>query len=183
MGIPPLRDDELLAIRCQLAEPEALDELVVRWHPALQRYVRGLLPTDDQAGDVLQDVWIGVLRGLARLREPAALVPWMFGIARRTVMTRLRVKYATAEVPIADLDVPSTEAQDAEWDREVEWASVEQALTRMPVVERDVLVLFHLQELSLRDLAQVLDVPEGTVKSRLHRARKQMRALMTEGKP
>jgi RNA polymerase sigma factor (sigma-70 family) len=183
MGIPPLRDDELLAIQCQLGEPEALDELVARWHPALQRYVRSLLPTDNQASDVLQDVWIGILRGLARLREPASLVPWMFGIARRTVMTRLRVKYAAAEVPIADLDVPSTDAPDREWDKEVEWASVEQALARMPVVERDVLVLFHLQELSLRDLSQVLDVPEGTVKSRLHRARRQLRTLMTEEKP
>ncbi len=183
MGIPPLRDDELLAIRCQLAEPKALDELVARWHPALQRYVRGLLPSDDQSSDVLQDVWIGILRGLARLREPASLVPWMFSIARRMVMTRLRVKYATAEVPIADLDVPSTDAQDAEWEREVEWALVERALADMPVVEREVLVLFYLQELSLGELARVLGVPEGTVKSRLHRARRQLRTLMTEGKP
>lgn len=174
-------DNELLAIRCQLGEPDALDELVARWHPALHRYVRGLLPTDDQAGDVIQDVWIGILRGLGRLREPASLVPWMFGIARRTVMNRLRVKYAMAEVPIADLDVPSTDAPDLEWERDVEWAAAERALARMPVVERDVLVLFHLQELSLRDLSHILNVPEGTVKSRLHRARRQLRTLMTEG--
>lgn len=186
MVSPPRRDDEseLLAIRCQLGEREALDALVLRWHPALQRYIRGLLPSDDQASDVLQDVWIGILRGLARLREPSALVPWMFGIARRTVMTRLRVRYATAEVPLGDLEVPAaTDPPDVEWDKTVEWAAVEHALLRMPVMERDVLVLFHLQELSLRELAQVLSVPEGTVKSRLHRARRQLRALMAEETP
>jgi RNA polymerase sigma factor (sigma-70 family) len=177
----PSRDDELLAIRCQLGEPAALDDLVLRWHPPLRRYVRGLLPTDDHAVDVLQDVWIGILRGLGRLRDPAALVPWMFGIARRTVMTRLRVRYTTAEVPLADIAEPAgTDTPDEDWDDALVWASVERALTRLPVVEREVLVLFHLKEMSLRDLAAVLNVPEGTVKSRLHRARRQLRTLIEE---
>lgn len=177
----PSRDDELLAIRCQLGEPGAFDALVLRWHEPLQRYVRGLLPGDDLAADVLQEVWLGVLRGIARLQEPSALAPWMFSITRRAVMTRLRKRYAASvEVPIDTFDdfgAVSDTVDDSDT-----WASVERHLDQLPVVEREVLVLFYLKEMSLRDLAHVLDVPEGTVKSRLHRARKQLRSVIGEAR-
>ena len=176
----PSRDDELLVIRCQLGEPEALDALVLRWHTPLSRYIRGLLPADNLADDVTQEVWLAVLRGLSRLREPSALAPWIFGIARRTVMTRLRAKYAaSAEVPVESLDdLEGNDAGDPYGTDTVEWSRVEQQLARLPVTEREVLVLFYLKEMSLQDIAAVLVVPLGTVKSRLHRARKQLRELL-----
>lgn len=174
------RDDELLVIRCQLGEPEAFDALVLRWHPPLSRYIKGLLPNDNSADDVVQELWMGVLRGLPRLRDPGALVPWLFSIARRAVMTRLRQRYASAaEVSMAVPD--DLAAQDIPLDTpEDDWTMVERNLDRLAAVEREVLVLFYLKELSLQDLSTVLAVPVGTVKSRLHRARQQLRTLVSE---
>lgn len=169
------RDDELLVIRCQLGEPEAFDALVLRWHPPLSRYIKGLLPDDNAADDVVQELWIGVLRGIPRLREPASLAPWLFSIARRAVMTRLRQRYAAAvEVPLTapdDIGADDTPVDAAEDD----WTMLEHHLDRLAVAEREVLVLFYLKEMSLQELSAVLAIPVGTVKSRLHRARRQLR--------
>lgn len=175
------RDDELLVIRCQLGEQEAFDALVLRWHPPLSRYIKGLLPGDNSADDVVQELWIGVLRGITRLRDPAALAPWLFSIARRAVMTRLRARYAAAvELPMAATD--DVVAPDVSLDAcEDDWSVVEAHLDKLALVEREVLVLFYLQEMSLQDLSTVLAVPVGTVKSRLHRARRQLRALVGKG--
>jgi RNA polymerase sigma factor (sigma-70 family) len=177
------RDDELLVVRCQLGEPEAFDALVLRWHPPLSRYIQSLLPRDNSADDVVQELWIGVLRGIPRLRVPEALAPWLFSIARRAVMNRLRHRYGSAlEVPLtAPDDFPAEEAADDA--AEADWAAIEANLDKLPVIDREVLMLFYLKEMSLQELSAVLGVPVGTVKSRLHRARRQMRMLVGEEAP
>jgi RNA polymerase sigma factor (sigma-70 family) len=178
----PSRDDELLVIRCQLGEPEAFDALVLRWHTPLSRYIKGLLPSDNLADDVTQQVWLAILRGIPRLREPASLAPWIFGIARRSVMTRLRVKYAASvEVQMDSLDtLESPHTGDAVDADALDWARVERQLSRLQMIDREVLVLFYLKEMSLVEIAAVLHIPTGTVKSRLHRARTQLRVLLEE---
>lgn len=173
-------EDELLVIRCQLGERPAFDDLVARWHGPVWKYIRRVAGDDDAARDVAQDVWLGVLRGIGRLRDGTRLRPWLFGIARRALMDRLRRQYATpadAEVDLAAL--PADVRPD---DSEEEIAAMERELGRLPVVEREVLTLFYLRELSLAEVADVLGVPVGTVKSRLFRARGQLRrALHSEG--
>jgi RNA polymerase sigma-70 factor (ECF subfamily) len=71
-------------------------------------------------------------------------------------------------------------AEPSPRDLEEESRLVHEELARLPVVERDVLALFYLQELSLDELSQVLDIPVGTVKSRLFRARRLLRARLVE---
>ena len=176
-------EDELLAVRCQLGEPAAMDALVERWHPALWRYVRRLSASDDAAADVVQDTWLRVLRALPRLRDPARLRAWLFGIARRALMDALRGRYAAdARALPDDPDAgppDDADAPDDAWERAESRALVHEALARLPLVEREVLVLFHLEALSLAQLAEVLGVPLGTVKSRLHRARRLLREALT----
>lgn len=168
--------DELLAVRCQLGERAAFDELIERWHTPLWRYVRRLLGDADVTAEVLQDVWIRVLRGLPGLRDPSRLRAWLFTIARRTSMDRLRIKYS--EPPTASIDDVDVVEED-EPDLADDLERMQQELARMPLVEREVLVLFYLQELALDQIAEVLDVPAGTVKSRLFRARRMLRQQMT----
>jgi RNA polymerase sigma factor (sigma-70 family) len=167
---------ELLAVRCQMGERQALDALVARWHLPLWKYARRLTGSDDAAADAVQEVWLRVLRGLPTLREPARLRPWVFGIARRVLMDRLRVQYSAPS--IADMDVEElgahVDADGAPGDLD----ELKSELESMPVVERDVLVLFYLDELSLAELADVLAIPIGTAKSRLFRARRMLRTRL-----
>jgi RNA polymerase sigma factor (sigma-70 family) len=174
------KEDELLVIRCQLGERAAFDELTERWHPPLWKYLRRVTGTDDAAKDVAQDVWLRVLRGIARLRDGSRLRPWLFGIARRALMDRLRQQYAG--LVDSDIDVAELAADQTTDSPEQEIADMEHELERLPVTEREVLTLFYLRELSLAEVAEVIGVPVGTVKSRMFRARRLLRqALDSKG--
>lgn len=190
---PPARvaqEDEYLAVRCQLGEPAAFEELIARWQGPLWTYVRRLVGEEDGAREVLQDAWLRILRGIARLRDGAKLRAWLFGIVRRTLMDRLRSEYSRAgEVELGDLD-PAAEpglgdvGGPESWDgREADLQALEAGLGRLPLLEREVLTLFYLRELSLSEVAETLGVPVGTVKSRLFRARNLLRREMSERRP
>lgn len=166
-------DDEWLVVRCQLGERVAFDELIAKWQGPLSTYVQRVGADDDAAREVVQDTWIRVIRGIARLRDGTRLRAWLFGIARRVLMDRWRAKYAAPQA--ADLDLASLPAGEDVPDREGDLAAMEHELARLPLVEREVLTLFYLDELSLADVADVLGVPPGTVKSRLFRARRMLR--------
>jgi RNA polymerase sigma-70 factor (ECF subfamily) len=170
---------ELLVIRCQLGERAAFDELIERWHVRLWQYARRLTGGDEAADDAVQDVWLRVLRGIGQLRDGAKLRPWIFGIARRVLMDRLRERYGApveATVDVADLaaDPPDFAASDI--------AVMEQQIERLPVIDREVVALFYFDGLSLNEIADIAGVPVGTVKSRLHRARRTLRQhLVSQG--
>lgn len=170
--------DEWLVVRCQLGEPDAFDALIARWHPSLWLYIRRMAGDDGDAQDLAQELWVRVFRGIARLRDGSCLRAWLFGIARRLLMDRLRAKYAN---PLAaDVDIGTLAAEADTVDSEADLVLLEAALEALPPVEREVLTLFYLQDLSLAELAETLGVPVGTVKSRLFRARRMLRAAMPE---
>lgn len=168
--------DELLLVRCQLGEPAAFDALVERWHAPLWRYLRRLARDDEDAADALQDAWLRILRALPALRDPARGRPWLFGIARRAMLDRVRRRYAAPEPDEPLVDALAAPEPDPELVDDVDALHAE--LATMPLVEREVLVLFYLRELSLAEVAEVLAVPVGTVKSRLFRARTMLRAQL-----
>ena len=76
---------------------EAFAELVRAWHTPIWTYVRRMVGPAE-AEDVVQEVWLAVVRGLPRLRQPARFTPWLFTIARRAVTNRLREEYARLEM-------------------------------------------------------------------------------------
>ncbi|SDI33666.1 RNA polymerase sigma factor [Nonomuraea jiangxiensis] len=166
--------DELLVVRAQLGERAALAELVLRWRTPVWTYVRRMLDAE-RADDVAQEIWLAVVRGLPRLREPDRFAPWLFTIARRSITDRLRAEYAEAEA-FADVAAVSDDPAEAT----VERAELTAGLSALPVLEREVLVLFYLEDLSVEECAQVCRVPAGTIKSRLSRARRLLREQLTE---
>ncbi|AWS46344.1 RNA polymerase sigma factor [Streptosporangium sp. 'caverna'] len=166
--------DELLVVRCQLGEREAFAELVGIWNDPVWTYVRRMIGSS-QADDVAQEVWLAVVRGLPRLKEPDRFAPWLFTIARRTVANRLREEYGRHEV-LAEEEQATADPADALVDR----AELLAGLSELPVREREILVLFYLEDLSLEDCAEICAIPVGTVKSRLSRARRMLRDHLTE---
>ncbi|RVX41300.1 RNA polymerase sigma-70 factor (ECF subfamily) [Nonomuraea polychroma] len=167
--------DELLVVRAQLGERAALAELVARWRMPVWTYVRRMLDVE-RADDVSQEVWLAVVRGLPRLREPGRFVPWLFTIARRSVADRLRGEYVREREGLVASDVVVGDPVEAMVDR----AGLVDALSGLPVLEREILVLFYLEDLPVEDCAQICQVPVGTVKSRLNRARRLLRERLEE---
>lgn len=176
------RRSELLVVRCQLGEREAFTELVEVWHGPLWRYLRGMVESAALADDLAQEAWVGVVRGLPRLRQPERFVPWLFTIGRRVVLDHLRQAYSARQLTAADESVEAAEAaDDGDFPGGVlDRMEIQSGLGKLPPKEREVLILFHLEDLPLAACATVLDVPPGTVKSRLSRARRMLRDILTE---
>ena len=169
-------EDELLVVRCQLGEPEAFDDLIARWHGPLWQYIRRMTGRDEEAQDTLQDVWLRVIRGIARLRDGSRLRGWLFGITRRVLMDRLRRQYAMP--PASEVSTDALAAEPEASDREESFEALDTAIETLPLIEREILMLFYLRDLSLAEIADALYIPIGTVKSRLFRARRMARAVI-----
>ncbi|WP_447726917.1 RNA polymerase sigma factor [Sphingomonas koreensis] len=169
--------DELLVIRCQLGDRAAFDGLIARWAAPVAAYARRVTQDGDAASELTQDIWLRTFRGIGRLRDPQRFRSWLFGIAHRAFADSLRRRYAA--FPIADADaadlIEAPEPDLADLDL------VERGLARLPLVEREILTLFYLQELSIAEVADALRIAPGTVKSRLHRARLLLRHEFEKG--
>lgn len=175
--------EELLAVRCQLGEAAAFAELVELLHLRLWRYLVRLIGERAAAEDVLQETWLRVLRDISRLREPGRLVSWIFGIGRHIAIDRLRRRRVWVEASDSEvLQLPAKAEEEPALAARLDQLTAE--LQELPLLEREVLTLFYLDELSLRQVAEVVGVPEGTIKSRLFRARRLLHErLVAQGDP
>lgn len=173
--------DTLIAIRCQLGDRDAWDELVQRWHPRLRRLVARLIVDDTIVEDLMQTIWLRITRGLGRLQDPERLGVWLYRVARAAVVDRWRQQYrqpTTGDLHTEALVEITTEHDDLDWIVNVD--ALEAALRELGPREREVVVLHYLEERPLAQVAEICDTPIGTLKSRLHRARRLLRDRLTE---
>jgi RNA polymerase sigma-70 factor (ECF subfamily) len=172
-------DVQLLAEIAAGAE-QAFVELYRRRHPDVYRFAFAMARSRSFAQDVMQEVFLNVLENAGRF-DPAkgSARAWLFGCARHVTLDRLRLERRwTDELPAddgADGDERLLAAQRVE--------RLHAALARLPVEYREALVLVELQELSYAEAARVLECPIGTVRSRLHRGRLALAALLEERAP
>jgi RNA polymerase sigma-70 factor (ECF subfamily) len=168
---------ELLVLRCRLGRRDALEELVRTWEKRLFYYIRRLVDDEQEAWQILQETWVEVLRGIKRLREPRKLPAWLYRIARNTAISHLRTKYrreALLERATNPYDIENSANNLAFEDAE----QVHYGLGRISLHHREVLTLFFLQDLPIEEIAGVLEIPLGTVKSRLNYAKQALRAVL-----
>jgi RNA polymerase sigma-70 factor, ECF subfamily len=170
---------EWLALRCQLGEQGAFEDLIAAMERPLLYYAMSLTGNQDSALDVLQDVWLKVFRGIRRLKNPAALRPWLYAIAHGIAVDRIRRNYSRREAEEGQLrdfqeaEEPSFADEDA--------AAIHAALEKIAIKHREVIVLHFLEDLSLAEIAQVVGCSEGTIKSRLHYAKRALKEILTGG--
>jgi RNA polymerase sigma-70 factor (ECF subfamily) len=148
----------------QRGDPVAMDILLTDLAPWVGRICAAIAL--ERGEDALQETLIVVLRNLPALRDPAA---WRAWVRRIAVRESLRMVRDNREVTMRDLpEAMASSDLDTALD-------VRDTLRKLPAQQRAVLVLRNLEDLSEQETAEVLGVPEGTVKSRLHRARQGFR--------
>jgi RNA polymerase sigma-70 factor, ECF subfamily len=172
--------EQVDVVRAQLGDDDAFMRLAERYHARLLHYVRRIVPDRGTADDVAQETWVAAYRGLRRLKEPERLKAWLFGIARNTALNalrreeRARLDYVGDEV----LEALPTDEDDA-FDLRAEQASqVHRALGDISPAHAEVLILRHVEDLSYEEVAEVVGCKVGTVRSRLHYAKRALREAM-----
>lgn len=165
------------ALRAQCGDRDALELLLRSVQPPVHRYVSRLLgPTS--ADDVVQDVLITVARKLPWLAEPRVFRSWVFRIASRAAFSHLRRRQRRAEQPLDDELVDGLAAAESAPSGEMLRELLESE--RLSPASRAVLVLHFQEELPLAEVAAILEIPLGTVKSRLAFGLKALRRHLSE---
>ncbi len=147
---------------------EDFEQLLAASRTAVERWVKARVSGRADAEDILQETWLAAFQSFPSLRQRTSFLPWILGIARRKCADWYRAQARNREVPMESLpERPDTSAGES---------AVEETLERLPERDRMMLRLFYAENLSQRQIAARLRIPEGTVKSRMSAARSRFRA-------
>ena len=180
-------------IRAQAGDREAFREVYLATHEPLYRYVLGELRDPEEAIELVQEVFVRSWEAIGSFRGEASFLGWLFRIARNLIIDRSR---ARKRHPTVSLDAPLGEdpeetrmdrtagkgpGPEAQAVRAEEQGRFNRALAALPEIQRSVFVLREWEGMDYRDIAVRLALNEGTVKSRLARAREALVLAMRAG--
>lgn len=152
----------------------ALERLLDLYQTKVFRMAVMMLGNSGTAEEVTQDIFLKLWQALPAYDGRASPSTWLYTIARNTCRTALRSQSYRKTAPLDELNEPAA--------RDIRPVSLEmeQWLGCLPQEQREAIMLFYWQEKSVEDVAQMLDLPQGTVKSHLHRARRTLGQLIRE---
>lgn len=164
--------DQLLVMDAQRGNADAMTRLVERWQKRLWCHALRLVSDQQAAWDVIQQSWLSIIKGIRRLNDPECFKPWVYRIVTNKALDWMRKRKKGAQLSMDDIAepqaVPATET------------GIGELLGKLDMKKKLVICLHYLEELSIPEIAAALRVPAGTVKSRLHAARNDLKALWLE---
>lgn len=171
----------VLVLRCQTGDEHAFGRLFDWFGPRTLAHLRSLVGED--AEDVQQDVWLTVYRSIGTLSNPGAFRTWLFRTTRHRAIDFLRKRRREREL-VEEAAVVAVEASEP--DVESRMASIdasvlETALAEIPPLQREVLQLRYRDDMSYAEIALVVGCPVGTVRTRLHHAKRRLYERLKRG--
>jgi RNA polymerase sigma-70 factor (ECF subfamily) len=177
LRLEPAPVDEQAFIAAALEGDEDARAWLLRQHSVpVYRFCLRMMKNEEDAQDAAQDTMVKVLRNLHRYRSDWRFSTWVFGIARNTcidVHRRRKRRRSTSEVEVVDCGPSPFELTE----RERQAQKLREALDELPPLYREVLLLYHFEQLKYREIADLLDLPMGTVMNRIFRARQRLRTI------
>ncbi|MBI3637754.1 MAG: sigma-70 family RNA polymerase sigma factor, partial [Candidatus Rokubacteria bacterium] len=180
-------DDQALIERCRRGDLAAFEPLVEKYRQRVWRLAYNYLRDREEAWDVAQDAFIRAWQALPSFRGQSAFYTWLFRIVVNVATDRARQRaargraFGTERVPDEEWERTMVEpgvAADDTATRVEQREKIIRALAALPEHHRAIIMLSDLEGLSYREIAEVLEIPMGTVMSRLHNARKRLRAVL-----
>ncbi len=166
--------NEWLVLESQRGEKDAFTTLIKNWEQRYFLYALNRLKSPEAAKDVTQESLLSISKSLRKLSDPASYPKWSFRIVERRCVDWLRKTIREREFIQAQEQLPEVPVRDGIGDK----LSVEQLLSEMDSRLATILRLYYLEALTIKEIAEVSNVPSGTVKSRLFYARKMMTKLL-----
>jgi RNA polymerase sigma-70 factor (ECF subfamily) len=172
----PRDRDLILAI--QAGSLDALGEIYTRHRHLVYRTALVITGDTEAANDLLQDVFLRLFRFAGNIDPSRPIEPWLYRMTTNLsydwVKQRSRLPRPLEDL-IDWLALPGKNLPDAKVEQNDEWEQVQRAITSLPLPQRVVIVMYYLNDLSLQEIAEILEVPVGTVKSRLYYGRLRLR--------
>jgi RNA polymerase sigma-70 factor (ECF subfamily) len=158
--------------------PQAVHRLVDEHYATLYRYAYRLSGTSADAEDLTQEAFCKAQLNFGQLRDPSRAKPWLFSILRNAYLHRVRAgrqQHCLSLESIGDLPEPPPDPLP-----DIDPERLQQALNELPEVFRTPIILYYFEDFGYRDIAEQMDLPIGTVMSRLARAKAYLRARLQE---
>lgn len=165
--------NELIVIRAQEGNAEALRALVKYWQPKLLRHATYATKNEQVAKDIVQDAWLVIVRTLKKLEDPTAFRAWAFRIVRNKSVDWIRKESTTRKSvrEIARQTTTSSSPNNEDPDSVDEILALRVAIRNLTTDQQQLLHLFYHEQIPVRELAEIFAVPQGTIKHRLYRVR------------
>ncbi len=160
----------ILVLSCQKRDEPAFRELVNRWEPRLYYYLRRLVENENDVWDILQETWLAVFQNIRKLQDPLKFSAWLYQISHNKAVNLLRKENRYTQMTVeqtADYCESNTTISAVKEQAEL----VHKVLEKLKLAHREVLTLYFLEGFSIKEMAQIIGVSEGTVKSRLYYAK------------
>jgi len=172
--------EQLPVPQARAGEPEAWNVLFRRYQLPLYVYVFELERAEQAGLDIVQETFIAAVRHIGGLRDDDKFGSWLFGIARQKCIQRWRKQNREADLreELGAMPVEFEEGPDDWLIRKEQEAEFMELLNRLPLAQREVLLLHFVEDFSLEEIARITEAQLGTVKSRLHYAKKALRKLL-----
>ncbi|MFM9874289.1 MAG: RNA polymerase sigma factor [Fimbriimonadaceae bacterium] len=183
--------DLILIERAQGGDRSALNELVTLYEERAYKYAFRLTRNQDMAADVVADAFVRINSALKNFRGQSAFGTWLYRIVTNCYLDRKKRDKEARNVSLDSTLQVGTGEVERQWedtaDGPVEIAernerehAMQVALAQMPEYQQAMLVMYHVESLSYEEIAETLDLPIGTVKSRLNRARVALRDILSQ---
>lgn len=166
----------------RLGESGSFEELAMPHFAKLYNFACWLTRDTAAAEDLVQETYMKALRGFSSFQQGTNFRAWIYRILRNTFLTSQTGLKATAALDAEDENIPEPATHSTPESillARMEFETIQQALETLPVHHREVILLCDLEEMSYQEIGQTLSIPIGTVMSRLSRARKAMRILLS----
>ncbi len=173
--------DELLVIKCQQSDKEAFNELVSRWQNRLFNYAYKVTGSEAAAWDIVQETWFAIIKGIKKLNNVSVFPRWAFRIVNNKCTDWLR-KSKTRDKLSARLESQAHNKTQQVFDSDNKTESLTTAVEKLDPDRRALLELRYHEGFDIAQIARILDVPEGTVKSRLHRTVEQLKQIVEQNR-
>lgn len=178
--------DRPLVAAAAAGDIAAFESLVQRHQTRLVGYLRGLTNSESDAEDLAQEAFLRAYRSLAGFRGTSSFKTWLYQIATNVFRTWLEKKLNQAGLSAVSLDAPvpgTEESMDPVGEsnpegRHVDRDAIDRALAQLPPDQREAVLLRDVEGFDYREIAEQLDVPLGTVESRIFRGRQRLRELL-----
>jgi len=163
-------------------DEESLKLLIKRFHPKLKRQVYRQIHQNGPVDDIVQESWYAIINNLAELKHQIGFEAWALTIARRKAIDWIRDQQRTRR-KMEDLRLQQERMQEDEPDeKNRKLSEISRKVQELPRAQQMVLIMFYKDNLTIKEIAKVLDISVGTVKSRLFHGREFLKASLTETK-
>lgn len=177
-------EEQLVIERAAAGDRDAAQQLVLAHQKSLYAYMLRMSGKAELAEDIVQDAFVRVLTNLDRFDPRFRFSTWLFTIAKRLYVNAIQKHRPVYDSEVVnawqgrsdDPAAPSIADERRSRSRD----AITNALQQLTVEQREVIILFHQQEWSISAIADYMDMPEGTVKSHLHRGRRRMKAIFEQ---